>query len=80
LPEKSRQLATSAWITETFWCMTTEFSGAFRMRPRTFPASIGEVHQPSPQARTPRCAHWSANARSLSYTVSGIAPRLWFTR
>jgi hypothetical protein len=34
-------------------------------RPTEFPTSIGALHQPSPQARTPRVAHWSAKAWSF---------------
>jgi hypothetical protein len=79
-PEKSSAEPTTDWMTDTFWSITTERGGAFMMRPTTSPTSTGALHQPSAQARTPRDAHWSANAFSLSRAAAGIAPRLWFTR
>jgi hypothetical protein len=59
-PEKSRHEATTLSMTETFWCIATVSGGALKIRPSALPTSIGELHQPSAQARTPRVAHCSA--------------------
>ncbi len=65
---------------ETFGCIAIESLGALAIFPSALPTSTGELHQPSPQARTPRVAHCSANSRSLSGTPAGIAPSEWLTR
>ena len=50
------------------------------MRPIWSPTTIGIVHQPSPQARTPRVFHVRAYSASRSSTAAGIAPSEWLIR
>src|SRR5437899_1312331 len=74
-PEKSKQDRTSAWHTETFWCMTTPPGAAPMIRPTWSPTRSGMRHQPSAQARTPRVAPVSAESGTPWRPARGAAPR-----
>ena len=51
---KSIAESATAWATVTFSCIDTEPGAPWRMRASTSPVSVGNVNQPSAQARIPR--------------------------
>src|SRR5262249_26185457 len=58
-PEKSKQLATTAWQLVTLGWTLTDPAGAFMMTPMASPTSRDISHHFSSHARTPRVAQVS---------------------